>query len=368
MIKKCIGCGLELQTEDKTKLGYTPDIKNVYCMRCFRLKNYGEKKESEFVNEEEIILKVNRSKGVIFFLIDYLNLNKYTLNIFKSLNLPKVLVISKADTLRRDMKFNKIKRWLSSVYNIGEDIIFMSNKNDFKNFNIFKYMDKLNIRNCYIMGITNAGKSTYINSLLKNNHIKKEIITSNKPNTTLDFIKIRINDYVIYDTPGFDYLNLNSKIIEKEIKPLTYSLKGDTTIVINNIYELYFKEHKIDTDVKLTDYEVYLEGDYNRLFQVLTNIMKNSIEALGNDPKIKVWTEINDDKFYIYIKDNGEGIPKDILEKIREPFFTTKMNGTGLGVSLSNEIIESHNGKLLYESEMGDYTLVTIVLPILEWE
>jgi len=242
MIKKCIGCGLELQTEDKTKLGYTPDIKNVYCMRCFRLKNYGEKKESEFVNEEEIILKVNRSKGVIFFLIDYLNLNKYTLNIFKSLNLPKVLVISKADTLRRDMKFNKIKRWLSSVYNIGEDIIFMSNKNDFKNFNIFKYMDKLNIRNCYIMGITNAGKSTYINSLLKNNHIKKEIITSNKPNTTLDFIKIRINDYVIYDTPGFDYLNLNSKIIEKEIKPLTYSLKGDTTIVINNIYELYFKD------------------------------------------------------------------------------------------------------------------------------
>jgi len=58
---------------------------------------------------------------------------------------------------------------------------------------------------------------------------------------------------------------------------------------------------------------------------------------------------------------------KQVLEKIKEPFFTTKMKGTGLGVSLSNEIIEAHGGKLLYESEMGKYTLVTIILPILEW-
>ena len=89
---------------------------------------------------------------------------------------------------------------------------------------------------------------------------------------------------------------------------------------------------------------------------------------MENNPKIEIWTEIKDDKFYIYIKDNGEGMSKDILDQIKEPFFTTKMKGTGLGVSLSSEIIEAHGGKLLYESELGEYTLTTIVLPILEWD
>lgn len=160
-----------------------------------------------------------------------------------------------------------------------------------------------------------------------------------------------------------DFLSMNKVKINKDLLDVNYLLSN-----FINTYELYFKEHNIDTNIKLTDHEVYLNGDYNRLFQVLTNVMKNSIEALGENPHIDVWTKIQNNKFYIYFKDNGEGIPKDVLEKIKEPFFTTKMKGTGLGVSLSNEIIEGHGGKLLYESEMGEYTLVTIILPILEWD
>lgn len=159
-----------------------------------------------------------------------------------------------------------------------------------------------------------------------------------------------------------DFLAMNKIKINKELLDVNYLLSN-----FIQTYEPYFKENKIDTNIVLTDYEVYLNGDYNRLFQVLTNIVKNSIEALSENPHMDIWTEIKNNEFYIYIKDNGEGIPKDVLEKIREPFFTTKMNGTGLGVSLSNEIIEEHGGKLLYESDMGAYTLVTIILPILEW-
>ncbi len=160
-----------------------------------------------------------------------------------------------------------------------------------------------------------------------------------------------------------DFLSMNRVKINKDLLDVNYLLSN-----FIETYELYFKEHKIDTDIKLSDHEVYLNGDYNRLFQVLTNIMKNSIEALGEKPKIKVWTEIKAEKFYICVKDNGGGIPKDTLEKIKEPFFTTKMNGTGLGVSLSSEIIEAHDGQLLYESELGRYTLTTIILPILKWD
>jgi len=159
-----------------------------------------------------------------------------------------------------------------------------------------------------------------------------------------------------------DFLSMNKVKINKDLLDMNYLLSN-----FISTYELYFKENNIDTNITLTDYEVYLNGDYNRLFQVLTNIVKNSIEALGENPHMDIWTDIKNDKFYIYFKDNGEGMPKDVLEKIKEPFFTTKMKGTGLGVSLSNEIIEAHGGKLLYESEMGKYTLVTIILPILEW-
>ncbi len=159
-----------------------------------------------------------------------------------------------------------------------------------------------------------------------------------------------------------DFLSMNKVKINKELLDINYLLNN----FVEN-YKPYFKENKIRTSIKLTDNEVYLEGDYNRLFQVLTNVVKNSIEALGDNPKIEIWTEIRDDKFYIYVKDNGEGMSNDVLEKIKEPFFTTKMKGTGLGVSLSSEIIEAHGGKLLYESEFGKYTLTTIILPILEW-
>lgn len=246
MTKKCVGCGVVLQDTDKEKLGYTPNLKNDYCMRCFRLKNYGEKKDDEVVDEKYIINKVNKGKGLVFFLVDFLNINKYSLDIFKRVNLPKVLVISKSDTLRRDMKFIKIKKWLNKVYEIKEEVLFISNRNDFKSANIFNYMDKLGFKTAYIMGITNAGKSTLINSILKKNNINKEIVISDKPNTTLDFIKLHVEEYVIYDTPGFDYLSLNYKIINKEIKPVSINITKETTISINGGIDFYFdKPNKI---------------------------------------------------------------------------------------------------------------------------
>jgi len=246
MNKKCIGCGLTLQDSNKDEKGYTPNIDKEYCMRCFRLKNYGEKDYTEKVDENSTILKVNKSRGITFFLIDYLNINNYTLDIFKKIKIPKVLVVSKCDTLRKDMKFSKIVKWLEKVYDIRDEVLFISNKNDFRSANILKYMDKINIKTCFIMGITNAGKSTLINSILKKNNINKEIVTSNKPNTTLDFIKFKIDDYIIYDTPGFDYLSLNYKIINSEIKPITINITKEVTISINGCIDFYFdKPNKI---------------------------------------------------------------------------------------------------------------------------
>ena len=158
-----------------------------------------------------------------------------------------------------------------------------------------------------------------------------------------------------------DFLSLNKIKIEKDILDINIVLEE----VISS-FKLYLKEHKIKLKQIIKDEEIYINGDYNRLREVLVNIIKNSIEAIKKEGTITIWTETKNENIYIYIKDNGIGIDKETLKKIDEPFFTTKQKGTGLGVPLSKEIIERHNGKLIYESEKQKFTLVTIILPILK--
>ena len=83
------------------------------------------------------------------------------------------------------------------------------------------------------------------------------------------------------------------------------------------------------------------------------------------NPYISIDYEIDSNIFKIIIEDNGPGIAEEEMEKIKEPFYTTKKDGTGLGVSLSCEIIEAHEGTLNYISKVNEGTKVIITLPIL---
>ena len=118
--------------------------------------------------------------------------------------------------------------------------------------------------------------------------------------------------------------------------------------------------------VYLVDDDIYILGDYNRLMQVLMNVIKNSIEAIPSEKagNISIKTDINNNNFYLEISDNGVGIKDEVLKKIGEPFFTTKVNGTGLGVSLSKQIIKAHDGIIYYENNTMGGTSVKIFLPI----
>lgn len=114
--------------------------------------------------------------------------------------------------------------------------------------------------------------------------------------------------------------------------------------------------------------EIYIHGDFNRLKQVLVNIIKNSIEALKevDEPYIAITSKFKKDYFYLYIEDNGCGMSKETLSKIKEPFFTTKGTGTGLGITISNEIIKAHQGIIRYTSREEIGTKVEIILPLIK--
>jgi len=108
--------------------------------------------------------------------------------------------------------------------------------------------------------------------------------------------------------------------------------------------------------------------------QVLTNLLNNAIDSLYerrlNEPEakaqIKVKTAVRADRVEISVEDNGLGIPKDALPQIFNPFFSTKRYGSGLGLALSEKIVNDHDGEIIVDTEEGKYTVFTVSLPALK--
>ncbi|MDM5329194.1 ATP-binding protein [Neobacillus sp. CF12] len=109
--------------------------------------------------------------------------------------------------------------------------------------------------------------------------------------------------------------------------------------------------------------EVSIIGDENQMKQVFINYIKNAIEAMKDGGKLIVEGIHLNESVHIRIIDHGSGIPPEILRRINEPFFTTKEYGTGLGMLISNEIIEEHKGKLNIISNT-EGTCIEVKLPI----
>ena len=112
-----------------------------------------------------------------------------------------------------------------------------------------------------------------------------------------------------------------------------------------------------------------LKANSQRIEQVIINIIQNACQSLENKQKgifVSTMYEENMDCIVIKIKDEGEGITKENLKKINEPFYTTKRDsgGIGLGLSISENIIKEHNGNIEFKSELGMGTEVIIKLPV----
>ncbi len=105
--------------------------------------------------------------------------------------------------------------------------------------------------------------------------------------------------------------------------------------------------------------------DENQLKQVFINVIKNAIESMPFGGEINILVELmNDQHLLIRISDQGPGIPQAIIQKIGEPFFTTKENGTGLGLMICQRIIEAHQGTLSITSRENKGTTIDILLPV----
>lgn len=140
------------------------------------------------------------------------------------------------------------------------------------------------------------------------------------------------------------------------------------TDLIDNIqvlYQEYFQQQDIIFSTDFFQPKIQIYADEKMLSQVLINLLKNSMQALTEQPekKINIKVYIQEKILFIKITDNGSGIPSNLLEDIFIPFFTTKKNGTGIGLSLSRQIIRMHGGELSVVSQPFNETSFTISLP-----
>ncbi len=190
---------------------------------------------------------------------------------------------------------------------------------------------------------------------------------------------IKINADILLETLE---LTENKKrrlqIIQKEVnrldnlvkEVLLYSRQVNLVMTEFNIYNLienltiqlkpHFEEKKII--LKNNVEKINVKGDSEKLKQVFINLILNAVDAVSENGYIELYSDKINDNFNIYIKDNGCGIQDS--EKVFEPFFTTKNLGTGLGLPISQNIIEQHSGIMKVINSKEGETVFCITIPI----
>ncbi len=219
------------------------------------------------------------------------------------------------------------------------------------------------------------------NKILKVHMDYKELKKDEQIHLSLFKITHEIKNPIAVCKGYLDMINLSDKdqvnrfipIIRKEIERLLIILEDFLSInKVNNNSDIMdinmliedvvykFNNNDIDINNNLIDDEIYIYGDYNRLNQMLVNIIKNSIEAIDENGKININSYKRKNDYIVTIEDNGIGMNKEVLSKMREPFYTTKSRGTGLGMSLIYEIASSNKVKIEYLSKENIGTKVIL--------
>jgi nitrogen fixation/metabolism regulation signal transduction histidine kinase len=146
------------------------------------------------------------------------------------------------------------------------------------------------------------------------------------------------------------------RMINKVDEPLLVPISAAQ--LFEHIYQLLeptILQKNVDLDIILKNTRLVLHADVNLIEQVIINLMLNAIDAvkLNDNPYISLSAIEADGKIQVRIEDNGIGIPSDLQEQIFTPFFTTKKTGTGVGLTLSKQIMLLHKGTIFVNSEEG---------------
>ena len=183
-----------------------------------------------------------------------------------------------------------------------------------------------------------------------------------------------------------EYLELFASIVPKELDRVNalmedlLELSRSKKLVKNkvNVLELLEERRKVmewksresGVEIRVSGEGCQVMGDDHKLIQVFQNIMQNGVQAMPEGGLLRVEVGVVDEveglsgsMVRVRIADTGKGMSKDTRDNLFKPFFTTKENGTGLGLAVTRKIIEDHGGKISVESELGTGSNFNIYLP-----
>lgn len=144
----------------------------------------------------------------------------------------------------------------------------------------------------------------------------------------------------IYDII-MDFINLSRPVNKENIEKIfIFDLISD----IIDDYKITLNNKKIEFLLNCKDEEVCINAEHSKICILFFNIYKNAVESIKNNGIIITNINYNNENVIIEIIDDGIGIDKDIIDKIGTPFFTTKNEGSGLGISICTNIVNSYNG------------------------
>lgn len=261
---RCAGCGVLIQTEDETKLGYVPkqalDREVIICQRCFRLKHYNEIQDVSLTADDflEILHRITIEDALIVKIVDIFDFNgSWISGIHRFVGSNDVLLVgNKVDLLPKSVNHNRLMQWLtSSARQLGLrpiDVHLISAEKGMGIKELALDLERYRQgKDVYVIGCTNVGKSTFINQLIKifGKETQDVITTSRFPGTTLDLIDISLDgNSTLYDTPGIindeqmahfvtpDELKVITP--KKEIKPKVYQLNERQTLFFGGLARL----------------------------------------------------------------------------------------------------------------------------------
>ncbi len=221
--------------------------------------------------------------------------------------------------------------------------------------------------------------------------LRHEIMNSITPiaslaGTAIDIIQedvVRQNGSMSFDLEAYEDISMSLRTIENRSRGLVTfvdAYRNFTNIprpefqrvVVKDIVEEVVKliragvaDHRIALEVTLDPPNLIARMDAKLIEMVLINVLKNAAEVLGDTKNPTIVINVHSDmeqRVFIDITDNGPGIEPEALERIFIPFYTTKSSGSGIGLSLSQRIMQMHQGNLLVRSKVGEGTTFTLQL------
>ncbi len=270
----CFGCGSELQTTDENAVGYIPSHllethTTLLCRRCFRLQHYGQNTQVDLSNEtfRSLLAEIDSKRCLVVYVFDLLNFFGSVIdNLVDYIrNNPILVVVNKIDLLPKSISMETVRKWTEKRLNelhipyIGIELV-SSEKNQNLDSLFAAMTEHRHGRDVYVIGNANVGKSSLINSILRNypNDTSHFITSSRFPGTTLHLVQIPFdNSSFLFDTPGLlsqtsivsavDDRNLRYLLTNKEIKPISFQLLPKQSILIGSLGRIDFTEGKPTT-------------------------------------------------------------------------------------------------------------------------